>query len=190
MSYYSGWVGVPSLNSVRCTVTGMNIDTYDDQNNTKCLNKIKLIKLSVEWMKSDDFLYILREKKMCVNARFCPGKCVWFLQFPSESRNSTWMGPLKRVAIVCTQTPSPQDPRVWGQEITIQLFQNLVMLHNIFKGIMNAATWYKYFARRSGIYVLWFISFSKITLCPGYKFGKFALFDFCLPRRHIRFSKF
>ena len=41
----------------------MNIDTYDDQNNTKCLNKIKLIKLSVECMKSDDFLYILREKK-------------------------------------------------------------------------------------------------------------------------------
>ena len=46
-----------------CTVTGMNIDTYADQNNIKYPNKIKLIKLAVEWMKSDDFLYILREKK-------------------------------------------------------------------------------------------------------------------------------
>ena len=28
--------------------------------------------------------------------------------------------------------PSPQDPRIWGQNIKIQLFQNMVM---------NAATW-------------------------------------------------
>ena len=41
----------------------MDIDIYGDQNNIKYPNKIKLIKLAVEWMKSDDFLYILREKK-------------------------------------------------------------------------------------------------------------------------------
>ena len=35
-----------------------------------------------------------------------------------------------------------------------------------------------------------FISFSKIALRIGYKFDKFALFDFCLTRRHIRFSEF
>ena len=34
-----------------------------------------------------------------------------------------------------------------------------------------------------------FISFSKITLRGGYKFDKFALFDFCFGRRHIRFSE-
>ena len=40
------------------------------------------------------------------------------------------------------------------------------------------------------IYILSFISFSKVTLCPEYKFDKFALIDFCLARRHIRFSEF
>ena len=63
----------------------MDIGIYGDQNNIKYPNKIKLIKLAVEWMKNDDFLYILREKK-CVNSRFGPRKCAWFLQFPSESR--------------------------------------------------------------------------------------------------------
>ena len=38
------------------TVTGMNIDTYGDQNNIKYPNKIKFIKLSLEWMKRDKFL--------------------------------------------------------------------------------------------------------------------------------------
>ena len=37
----------------------------------------------------------------------------------------------------CTQTPLPQDPRVWGQKIKIQLFQNMVMLHYKLKGISN-----------------------------------------------------
>ena len=37
--------------------------------------------------------------------------------------------------------PLPQDPRVWGQKIKTQLFQNMVMLHNKLKGISNAATW-------------------------------------------------
>ena len=32
--------------------------------------------------------------------------------------------------------------------------------------------------------------FSKITLCPGYKFDIFALFDFCLARQHILISDF
>ena len=32
--------------------------------------------------------------------------------------------------------------------------------------------------------------FSKITLCPGYKFDIFALFDFCLARQHILISEF
>ena len=41
----------------------MDIDIYGDQNNIKYPNKIKLIKLAVELMKSDKFLYILREKK-------------------------------------------------------------------------------------------------------------------------------
>ena len=51
-----------------CTVvTGMNIDTYGDQNNIKYPNKIKLIKLAVERIKQDNFLYILREK----NVREC-----------------------------------------------------------------------------------------------------------------------
>ena len=40
------------------------------------------------------------------------------------------------------------------------------------------------------IYILSFISFSKVTLRPEYKFDKFALIDFCLARRHIRFLKF
>ena len=40
------------------------------------------------------------------------------------------------------------------------------------------------------IYILSFISFSKVTLRPEYKFDKFALIDFCLARRHIRFSEF
>ena len=40
------------------------------------------------------------------------------------------------------------------------------------------------------IYILSFISFSKVTLLPEYKFDKFALIDFCLARRHIRFSEF
>ena len=40
------------------------------------------------------------------------------------------------------------------------------------------------------IYILSFISFSKVTLRPEYKFNKFALIDFCLARRHIRFSEF
>ena len=34
------------------------------------------------WLNTD----ILRDKKTCVNACFCPGKCAWFLSFPSESR--------------------------------------------------------------------------------------------------------
>ena len=42
----------------------MDIDIYGDQNNIKYPNKIKLIKLAVKWMKSDDFLYILREKNV------------------------------------------------------------------------------------------------------------------------------
>ena len=40
------------------------------------------------------------------------------------------------------------------------------------------------------IYILSFISFSKVTLRPEYKFDKFALIDFCLARRYIRFSEF
>ena len=40
------------------------------------------------------------------------------------------------------------------------------------------------------IYILSFISFSKVTRRPEYKFDKFALIDFCLARRHIRFSEF
>ena len=40
------------------------------------------------------------------------------------------------------------------------------------------------------IYILSFISFSNVTLPPEYKFDKFALIDFCLARRHIRFSEF
>ena len=40
------------------------------------------------------------------------------------------------------------------------------------------------------ICILSFISFSKVTLRPEYKFDKFALIDFCLARRHIRFSEF
>ena len=42
----------------------MDIDIYGDQNNIKYPNKIKLVKLAVKWMKSDDFLYILREKNV------------------------------------------------------------------------------------------------------------------------------
>ena len=41
---------------------------------------------------------------------------------------------------MCT-SPSPQDPRVWGPKVKIQLFQNMIMLHIKLKGIMNAATW-------------------------------------------------
>ena len=40
------------------------------------------------------------------------------------------------------------------------------------------------------IYILSFISFSEVTLRPEYKFDNFALIDFCLARRHIRFSEF
>ena len=40
------------------------------------------------------------------------------------------------------------------------------------------------------IYILSFISFNKVTLRPEYKLDKFALIDFCLARRHIRFSEF
>ena len=42
----------------------MDIDIYGDQNNIKYPNKIKFIELAVAWMKSDDFLYILREKNV------------------------------------------------------------------------------------------------------------------------------
>ena len=45
------------------------------------------------------------------------------------------------VANILHANPPPQDPRVWGQKIKIQLFQNMVMLHNKLKGISNAATW-------------------------------------------------
>ena len=44
----------------------MNIDTYADQadqNNTKYPNKTKLIKIAVEWMKSDDFSIHFEKKK-------------------------------------------------------------------------------------------------------------------------------
>ena len=37
---------------------------------------------------------------------------------------------------------------------------------------------------RNGIYALWFIYFSKITLRRGYKIDKFALFDFCFAIPH------
>ena len=42
------------------------------------------------------------------------------------------------------------DPGLWGwgQKVTIQLMQNKVMLHIKLKGITNAATGSKYFARR------------------------------------------
>ena len=45
------------------------------------------------------------------------------------------------VAKILHANPLPQDPRVWGQKIKTQLFQNMVMLHNKLKGISNAATW-------------------------------------------------
>ena len=50
VSYYGGWgtaVESSTIINRHCTVTGMNIDTYADQNNIKYPNKIKLIKLSV-----------------------------------------------------------------------------------------------------------------------------------------------
>ena len=31
--------------------------------------------------------------------------------------------------------------RDWGQNVKIQLFQNMIILHVKFKGIMNAAPW-------------------------------------------------
>ena len=67
VSYYVWWGTAVESSTIfhrHCTVIGMNIDTYADQNNIKYPNKIKLIKLAVERMKSDDFLYILREKNM------------------------------------------------------------------------------------------------------------------------------
>ena len=51
VSYYSGWGTTVESRMIfhrNCTVTGMNIDTYADQNNIKYPNKIKLIKLAVE----------------------------------------------------------------------------------------------------------------------------------------------
>ena len=50
-SYYGGWGTVVESSTIlhrHCTVTGMIIDTYADQNNIKYLNKIKRIKLAVE----------------------------------------------------------------------------------------------------------------------------------------------
>ena len=38
-------------------------------------------------------------------------------------------------------SPTPPDPGGWGQKVSIQLFQNMVMLHIRLKGITNAATW-------------------------------------------------
>ena len=43
---------------------------------------------------------------------------------------------------------------------------------------------------RNGIFVLWFISFSKITLHRGFKFDKFAFFYFCFAMRHLWLSEF
>ena len=51
VSYYGGWGTAVESSTIfhrHCTVTGMNIDTYADQNNIKYPNKIKLIKLAVE----------------------------------------------------------------------------------------------------------------------------------------------
>ena len=51
VSYYGGWSTAVESSTIfhwHCTVTGVNIDTYADQNNIKYPNKIKLIKLAVE----------------------------------------------------------------------------------------------------------------------------------------------
>ena len=60
----------------------------------------------------------------------------------------------------------------------------------------------KYFARRHAPtqgelkgagemgFMFCVLKFSKITLCPGYKFDIFALFDLCLARQHILISEF
>ena len=59
----------------------MNIDTYGDQNNIKYPNKIKLIKLAVERMKQDNFLYILREKNVRECTFLFSKVCVIFYNF-------------------------------------------------------------------------------------------------------------
>ena len=44
------------------------------------------------------------------------------------------------VANFASRPQIPQDHKVWGQNVKIQLFQNIVMLHIKLKGITNAAT--------------------------------------------------
>ena len=46
-----------------------------------------------------------------------------------------------RLQIFCSQTPTPTRPWGWDQQVKIQLFQNMVMLHIKLKRIKNAAKW-------------------------------------------------
>ena len=69
VSNYDGWGTAVYSSTIFHRIallqnTGMNIDTYGDQNNIKYPNKIKLIKLAVERMKRDNFLYTLRDKNV------------------------------------------------------------------------------------------------------------------------------
>ena len=54
--------------------------------------------------------------------------------------------------MIFDQIPVP-DPlgglREWGQNVKIQLFQNMIILHIKFKGIMNAAPWKQIFCPQS-----------------------------------------
>ena len=50
VSYYGRWGTAVESSTIfhrHCTVTGMKIDTYADQNNIKYPNKIKLIKIKL-----------------------------------------------------------------------------------------------------------------------------------------------